>query len=235
MIRVGPPLLALIAVLACDTDKPVASDQAAAEDSALALEVMTARGDTLTAPYIEPIPEAPPPAATRSVAESPPKREAPAPRPTVITRPPIAPEIAVAVATVKEKPAPKKVVRESPAEARVVGLVAKGSALTLVTSSTVCLDDADAIGARVVSSVRGSNGVVIPAGAHATAHITSKSEWGAGIGLKVTSVRFNGRSYPVSSKVGYVIPVSARGGACIPGGTHLDAEIAEPVRILAMN
>ena len=88
---------------------------------------------------------------------------------------------------------------------------------------------------RLAESVRGSNGVVIPKGTRANAEITSMSEWGAGAGVQVKSVHFDGHSYPLKSSVGYVALESRKGRTCIPQRERIDAEIKQPLTVVASN
>ena len=242
-------LVAILAcsTFACDSDTPVATTDNPAEDSALALSVMSARGDTLTAAVEnvivnEPLPErldinppaapqaAPPPAVratlptlapTRVVARAETRKPPPTPVPA-----PAATRVEVASSVVPERritdqpsPAP---VRERAEPAARSGAIKSGSQLALTTVASVC--NAMQVGrtfrTQIVQSIRDSNDLVIPAGSPATAEVTSVSKWGAGVGVQVTSVRFRGTNYPVATRVAYVLPEGE--GACIPPGTSFD-------------
>ena len=72
---------------------------------------------------------------------------------------------------------------------------------------------------------------MIPRGAQATAEITGSDKWGAGISVRVKSVRISGKSYPVTSRVGYVLP--DRSG-CIRERGRIEVETAAPLRVVAM-
>ena len=111
------------------------------------------------------------------------------------------------------------------------GVVSRGSSLTLVANQRVCTDAGNTFRATVTETVRGSNGVAIPRGAQATAEITGSDKWGAGISVRVKSVRISGRSYPVTSRVGYVLP--DRSG-CIRERGRIEVETAAPLRVVAM-
>jgi hypothetical protein len=248
-MKTGIVLLSFIMLNAagCDSDSTVATTDPD-EDNALALSVMTARGDTLSAPVENEIVDEPPPAET--IVQRTPRiaaaaaRSAPAPaiipkeekkastavasvsapsvveRAAVIERPTIEPP--------KRTPEPERI--EAP---RRTGLIASGSTLSLVTNSSSCsaAEPGRTFRALVAQSVRGSNGVEIPEGAPAVAEVTSTDKWGAGVGVRVKSVRVDGRSYPVNSRVTYVVPVSGDDGACIKARTRLEVETREPVRI----
>jgi hypothetical protein len=107
----------------------------------------------------------------------------------------------------------------------------------VITSRSVC-NDAAAVGNTVrgelASSIRGTNGLVIPGGAQVVAEITSVDKWGAGIGLQVTSVRVGGRSYPVRSRTEYVLPQGTDRGACIREGTRLSVETRDAISVAAL-
>jgi hypothetical protein len=247
--------IALIAILACSTlacgDTPVATMENPAEDSALALSIMSARGDTLGAAVEnvivnEPLPErldvAPPPSPppvkavikpapalvlppARVVASPRPRkptRIATVPEPQVTLEPPVVPERRVIE---EPPPAPEPVERRERVEPPArLGTIASRATLALSTTGRVCnaMEVGRTFRAETVQSIRGSNDLVIPAGARATAEVTSVSKWGAGVGVQVTSVRFRGASYPVSTRVAYVLPEGE--AACIPAGTSFEVK-----------
>ena len=215
----------------CESDSPVTTAETIAEDSALAAQVLSAEGDNLFAigskgddrveePVREEIvPSRPAPATQRSVAIA-----AAAPRQPAAT---------VAVASPIRVPSVQRAQRSSRrAVARgPAGVVSPGSSLTLVANRRVCTDAGNSFRATVAETVRGSNGVTIPRGAQATAEITGSDKWGAGISVRVKSVRISGRSYPVTSRVGYVLP--DRSG-CIRERGRIEVETAAPLRVVAM-
>jgi len=226
-------------IIACDGDTPVSTGDMEVEDSALALSVMTARGDTLGAPVENELVDEvdftdvkvrsspPPPSASRlSVSTSSPV-VAPGEAPAIIDQkqPAI---IARADPTASTEPEEKRIetlqrppaMPERPAKARRTGTISSGSALLVFTNQKVC-EKAGSFRAVVSRTVQGSDGAVIPAGAQATTEITSTDKWGAGIGVRVTSVRFDGTSYPVSSRVAYVLPES---DGCIPAQARIEVE-----------
>lgn len=224
-----------LGIAACDNDAPEVTAASVVEDSALALEVLSARGDSIhfgpvddriyqevAAPAVAkkaaPTPTLKPPVKVQPVA-------APAPRPTLA-------DVSVPLS---EMPRPERVKRR-PEPPRRTGIISSGAALSLVTNQQVCsANKGDTFRAIVVNDVRGSNGVAIPAGAQATAEIISESKWGAGLSVRVKSVRLNGKSYPVSSRVSYVLPESRGNDACIPGRTRIDVRTTEPLRVFALN
>ena len=247
-----PAVIFAFAALACDSDTSVGTTDTAADDQALVLSVMSARGDTLTA-AIEEV-RADPNSADVIIQQSPQKRVQPAapasvPAASVAAAPPTSPAPrqqqtespppAVSVTRVAEEPAPAQRSRPAdddrpePAPKRRVaartGIISSGSPLAVFTNQKVCGRTFRAV---VSHTVRGTNGVVIPAGAQASGEVMSVDKWGAGIGVRVTSVRFDGNSYPVSSRTSYVLPES---GGCIPAQARIDVETKESLRVEAIN
>ena len=257
LIQGGLAIAIALALTGCESDSTVAADQDPNEDQALALSVMGARGDTLTAavdnevvvdtglpPDLRPVmPPAPPkaaapPALSPAVVQAP--IASPVPRLSTRSQPP-APKSEPP--RIRAEPVRERVVepvraqaREEPKEEppRRTGLIARGSTLSVVTSRAVC-NDATAVGntvrGQLASSLRGTNGLVIPEGAQVVAEITSVDKWGAGIGMQVTSVRVGGRSYPVRSRTEYVLPQGTDRGTCIREGTRLSAETKAPITV----
>jgi hypothetical protein len=243
-----------LGLVACDRDTPVAAGtDILSEDSTLARSIMAARGDTLTAPVENVIVDEPPP--TRVAVTTP----APAPRPAqvqtqTLTPTPVftptprqAPIIAqekrpaiIATSTKsaeaaderKEIRAARKSEPEPSEASERSGVISSGSSLALVTSERVCdaVREGSTFDAVVADAVRGTNGVVIPSGAHATAEVTSTKSWGAGISVRLKAVRVNGKMYPVSSHTGYVLPESA---GCIPARARIDFETKGPLRVVS--
>ena len=123
---------------------------------------------------------------------------------------------------------------------RARGIVTAGSSLSLVTGQRVCTyaaNPGDTFEAVLLEPIRGTNGVVIPKGSFAVAEITSVGEWGAGMGVRVKSVRFKGHTYPLSSDVGYVAMERAKskGAVCIPERGRIDASLTHPLTVVAYN
>lgn len=225
-MKLTPTLLFVCAAaVACDTSRPIASDDAVVEDTVLAREVLSAKGDKFTSIVEEPVREDSASLAAR-VKASPPKRQLPRIQRTVV------PEVRRPVtltSAVKPKPATKAPVAktvERGATPTRAGTIARGSELSLVVGNNVCDDDlqvGQTFAVNVAAAVRGSNGVAIPEGAQAVAKITSTNAWGSGIGVQVRSIRINGRNYPIESPVTYVLPQKRKGeGVCIPQRTHID-------------
>ena len=229
-------------ITACD-DTPTAAMETPADDSALALSVMTARGDTLTAAVEvvrEEEPLTPPVVATTPApVRIQPAPQTRAPTPTPVAPAPIAsptPEPTIAVANVEPTraatPRREREVEREPARRETpkrTGTISSGSALSLVTTEKACAEG-ETFRVVLANSVRGSNGAVIPDGASAVAEITSVDKWGAGIGVRVRSVRIDGKSYPLNSRVTYVLPES---GGCIAGRTRIEVETKGSVTVAA--
>jgi len=198
-------LLLSFGILACDNDaRELTSTTIATEDSALALEVLSAKGDSN---IFGPVDDRVYGESTVAVAAK--KSSPPRPKPKAKPLPiiPVAPRPTLADVSVPLSEMPRAVkerpVEESP---RKTGVISSGAPLSVITNHRVCsADEGDTFHAVVVNEVRGSNGVVIPAGAQATAEITSTSKWGAGLSVRVRSVRVDGKSYPVSSRITDVI------------------------------
>ena len=259
LIHRGLAIAIALALTGCESDSTVAADQDPNEDHALALSVMGARGDTLTAavdnevvvdtglpPDLRPVTPPAPPKAAAPPALSPAVVQAPVtsslPKLSTRARPPAPrsepPRIIAESARERVVEPVKARPREEPKEEppRRSGLIARGSSLSVITSRSVC-NDAAAVGntvrGQLASSIRGTNGLVIPEGAQVVAEITSVDKWGAGIGMQVTSVRVGGRSYPVRSRTEYVLPQGTERGTCIREGTRLSAETKAPITVSA--
>ncbi len=258
LVRTGLAIAMAFALSSCESDSTVAADQNPDEDQALAAAVMGARGDTLTAavenevvvdtslpPDLRPVaPPPPPPTASPALSPAvvqarpaaPPPRVSTRSQPSVSTPTPL-PVIAESTREPLAERVRPRVREESNTESpRRTGLVSRGATLSVVTSRSVCNDAAsvgNTVRGELSSSLRGTNGVVIPQGAHVVAEITSVDKWGAGIGMQVTSVRVDGRSYPVRSRTEYVLPEGTARGACIREGTRLSVETKEPITVSA--
>ncbi|HXV18418.1 MAG TPA: YMGG-like glycine zipper-containing protein [Gemmatimonadaceae bacterium] len=200
----------LTALSACkDTKK---GDDVLAQDTSLTSDLALANKDTASQPQLTDVPVA-------TTPEPAPAEPAPAPakqRTIVRTLP-----RPVAKAPVKTTPAPEptervtatgNTERVTPAgsEARV-GVVSSGSEISLSSGQRICTNTnsvGDRFTAQISDGVMGGNGTVIPVGATATVEITSlaKSQ-GEGdkieMGLRVESVSFGGKTYPVIAETTY--------------------------------
>ena len=230
-------LVAAFSFAGCESDSPVATAETIAEDSALAAQVLSAEGDNLLAVGAETDNSIDEPERTDVVA--PQRSPAPAPQRALAVAPvaPVAPKqpaatVAVANATSRVVSTPRIQRTRRPAVASgPAGVVSSGASLTLVANRRVCADAGETFRATVVDAVRGSNGVMIPRGAQATAEVTGSDKWGAGISVRVNSVRISGRTYPVASRAGYVLP--DRSG-CIRERGRIEVETIRPLRVVAL-
>lgn len=247
-------VLGLVFLAACSSDKPSPTAEVTAEDSVLAHDVLAAWGDSVK-PIVEervadlddfssgvtggsstrtvpkPVLKVVQPTTSKQVVATPGPLPtavavAPAPAPTeVASASPSPPE--PKEPTESAEPREKEKEKEKVEHSRV-GTLSRGATLSVVTTQSVCSNQVgvgDTFRAVLVAPVSGSNGLVIPAGASATGEVTSLSEWGAGIGVRITSVHYDGREYSLRSHVAYVVPESSANGACIPRRTHLETEI----------
>jgi hypothetical protein len=101
-------------------------------------------------------------------------------------------------------------VTESGSEGRL-GVVSSGSEISLAAGQRICTNTnsvGDRFTAEIADPVMGANGTVIPVGATAVVSITSlhRSEKAGDdieIGLRVESIAYGGKTYPVSSETTY--------------------------------
>lgn len=167
-----------------------------AQDTALNRDLQLAGRDTAALPALTDVPATGTPAPTTS---------APA-RATTTTRP-------RTTTPARTTPAPRattpgNVVTSTPAAAeRRTGLIPAGSSIAVTSGTRVCTNThsvGQTFQATVANTVTGSNGSAIPAGATATVEITElrRSEnvnQPVVVGLRVRSVSFGGRTYPISA------------------------------------
>lgn len=217
----------------CDGDSPVATAETIAEDSALAAQVLSAEGDNLFAVGAESNDTSDDTVTPDVVAEQP-RVVAPARAIEPAIFAPRQPAAALAVVTPRPAVKERRVARTSrPNVSRgPAGIVSPGSALMMVANQRVCSDAGSSFRATLVDAVRGSNGVMIPRGAQVTAEVLSTDKWGAGISVRARSVRIAGRSYPLTSRAGYVLP--DRSG-CIKDRGRIEVETIAPLRVMAIS
>jgi hypothetical protein len=113
-------------------------------------------------------------------------------------------------------------VTESGSEGRL-GVVSSGSEISLSANQRICTNTnsvGDHFTAQIANPVMGANGTVIPVGATAVVEITSlhrseKAGEQIEIGLRVQSIAYGGKTYPVSSETTYaqVDKVKAQSGS----------------------
>ncbi|BAH37974.1 hypothetical protein GAU_0932 [Gemmatimonas aurantiaca T-27] len=189
--------LALVSLAACGGAK---DDTAAlSSDTALGRDLALAQRDSVQ-PQLQdvpaPVPAAPAPAATTPRPTTP---RPTTPRPTPTRPNPSTP----APTTPAPTPAPA-----APAEP-VSGTVAAGTALRFVANNKVCSNTVavgDKFTAALTEPVSASNGVSIPEGATATFEVTEaktakNSNDQTYLRVRVVSVQYGGRTYPIEASV----------------------------------
>lgn len=210
-LRVSIALLAvgaLTALSACkDTKK---GDDPLAQDTSLTNDLALANKDTASQPQLTDVPVSsapapvtaePAPAQARTIVRTIPRRvvktpvkAAPAPQPTERVTPRGNTEHVTAAGS--EKP---------------LGVISAGSEIALSSGQRICTNTnsvGDRFTAQIADPVMGANGSVIPVGSIATVEITSlqKSRQDGDkieIGLRVESVSFGGKTYPVTAETTY--------------------------------
>ena len=191
---------------------------ALAEDTTLTRDLALANQDTASKPELRDVPVAAEPEPVVAEVEPTP---APAPR-RVTTQParrpaPRTPAPAPARAPAPEEPVVRTTesgnterVTERGSEA-ALGVVSSGSEISLAAGQRICTNTnnvGDRFTAQIADPVMGANGTVIPVGATAVVSITSlhRSEKAGDeieIGLRVESISYGGKTYPVTSEVTY--------------------------------
>lgn len=219
-------VIALGASVALGACKDSGGDDPLAQDTTLTRDLALANQDTSSQPQLKDVPATAEPAVVEPEAE--PVFEPPVARPR--TQPPrrVAAEPRATPRPVRARPAPRKEPETERAEPavtesgntvtvgargseRAVGVVSVGSELALTAGQRICTNTnsvGDRFTARLAEPVMGANGTVIPVGASALVEISSlkKSKRDGDeieVGLRVESITFNGRTYPVSSEVTY--------------------------------
>ena len=206
-------IVGALTAVACSDSRKL---DALAEDTSLTRDLALANQDTASKPELrdvpvatepEPIAAEPAPARAptpRKVAAAPAKK--PAPRVTQKPAPaqPETPQVKVTASGNTERVAERG--SEQP-----LGVVSSGSEISLTAGQQVCTNTnsvGDRFTAQIADPVMGANGTVIPVGATAVVSITSlqrseKSGENIEIGLRVESISYGGKTYPVSSETTY--------------------------------
>ena len=170
-------------------------DDTAAADSALNRDIQLANRDTAAQPALTDVPAG---TATNSAPSTTAPRTTT--RTTTTTRKSTTPTTSVTSSG-------NTVTRTPSGSASRVGTIAAGSTLNLASTSTICTNTnkvGDHFTATLTNAVTGSNGAMIPAGATADVEVTElkrseNAKDNVVMGFRVTSVRFGGRTYPVSA------------------------------------
>jgi hypothetical protein len=211
--------IALFSLLAAATVTVACNDRKGndplAQDTSLVRDLALANQDTASKPELRDVPvvSAPEPAAVEPEPAPTPRRtvtpvvrrSATAPRKTAPAPKP-APEPAAPAVRVTESGNTERVT-ESGSEGKL-GVVSAGSEISLTAGQRICTNTnsvGDRFTAQIADPVMGANGTVIPVGATAVVSITSlhKSEKARDeiqIGLRVESIAYGGKTYPVSSE-----------------------------------
>lgn len=226
--RVSLLLIAGVALVACaDNDS---KEDVLAQDTTLSRDLALANRDTASLPQLKDVPvEAEPvPAVSEPLSEPAPAPRArarqapPAPAPRTIVRraptprrAPAEPEVGASAVTSSGN----TVTAETPGSERALGTISVGSEVSLYSGQRVCTNTnsvGDRFTAQIAEPVMGSNGAVIPAGSSAVVEITTlkrseRSNDNVEIGLRVESITFSGKTYPVTSEVSYAQVERVRG------------------------
>lgn len=231
-------LLAIGLALGACSDRSK-TDDVLAQDTSLTRDLALANRDTASQPQLKDVPVQTEPAPAQVAPE-------PAPRPRAATRTVTRSRVAARQpAATKPQPtelAPGKsvvsssgntVTAEAPGSERALGTVSVGSSMSFYSGQKVCTNTnavGDRFTAQIAEPVQGSNGVVIPAGATAVVEITTlhrsqRSSDNIEIGLRVASITFNGKTYPVISEVSYAQVEKVRGESNTTGDAIKGAAI----------
>ncbi|MEP6835450.1 MAG: hypothetical protein ABJB74_18840 [Gemmatimonas sp.] len=210
-IRPSRALLALlcattVAATACGEKK--ASDTALTADSTLGRDLAMAARDSTVQPSLKDVPVTPPPTVEATPAPTRPKPKPVAPKPA----PPPAPT---------PTPAPTPVVTAPPKAEAVTGTVAAGTTLSFTSNSKVCTNTnqvGDKFTADLAQSVPATNGVSIPAGAVGTFEVTEaktakNNQDQTFLKVRLVSVQFGGKTYPVESTLQVASTTRIRGAS----------------------
>lgn len=199
---------ALVAT-ACSDKK---NDDVLAQDTTLTHDLALANQDTASKPELRDVPVVTEPAPVVSEPAPAPRRvttpvvRRPAPR---TTKPAPAPVAEAPTTRITESGNTEKVTERGSEHA--LGVVSSGSEIALTANQRVCTNTnsvGDKLTAQIAEPVMGANGTVIPVGATAVVAITSlhrstKAGDNIEVGLRVESITYNGKTYPVASETTY--------------------------------
>jgi len=205
----------IVSALAAGACSDSRKTDALAEDTSLTRDLALANRDTASKPELRdvplaaepdpvPEPESAPVRISRKIAVAPAKKPAARVVPKPAPAQQEAPQVQVTPSGNTER------VSERGSE-RPLGVVSSGSEISLSAGQQVCTNTnsvGDRFTAQIADPVMGANGTVIPVGATAVVSITSlqrsqKSGENIEIGLRVESISYGGRTYPVSSETTY--------------------------------
>jgi len=217
-------LLATAVLLAACSDNKKTND-VLAQDTSLTRDLALANRDTTSQPQLKDVPVQTAPVVAPAAPEP-----TPTPRPRAAAR--VATRPVVRAAAVP-KPQPTEptpgtsvvsssgntVTAEAAGSERALGTVSVGQEMSFYSGQKVCTNTnavGDRFTAQIAEPVQGSNGAMIPAGATAVVEITTlhrseRSNDNIEVGLRVVSITFNGKTYPVVSEVSYAQVERVRG------------------------
>jgi len=220
-------LLATSLALGACADKNKNND-VLAQDTTLTRDLALANRDMAALPQLkdvpvqaEPAPVAPQPAPVRTPRATArvvtPIRSSRTIVRTPVTSPPVSEAPAVGTSAVTSSG--NTVTAEVAGSEHALGTVSVGSSMNLYAGQKICTNTnsvGDRFTAQIAEPVQGSNGAVIPAGGSAVVEITSlkrseRANDNIEIGLRVVSVTFNGKTYPVTSEVSFAQVERVRG------------------------
>jgi hypothetical protein len=234
LIRTSIAIAFALSFAACSDKKP---DDTLAQDTSLTKDLALANRDTASEPQLKDVPVAqtpepvttePAPAARVRTRTAPPRTVVrTVPRP--VNRAPAEPE----VGTTAVSSTGNTVTAEAKGSERPLGTVSVGSEMSFYSGQRVCTNTnrvGEKFTAQIADAVQGSNGVVIPAGSNAVVEITSlkrseRANDNIEIGLRVESITFNGKTYPVTSEVSYAQVERVRGESNTAGDAVKGAAI----------
>jgi hypothetical protein len=220
-LRTSVVAVLALSFVACSDKK---AGDSLAQDTSLTKDLALANRDSAAQPQLQDVPVETTPAP---VAAEP----APAPRPRArtVTPPrtttrtvnqpprtrPAEPEVGASTVTSSGN----TVTAEAKGSERSFGTVSVGSQVSFYAGQRVCTNTnqvGDKFTAQISDPVQGSNGAVIPAGASAIVEITTlkrseRANDNIEVGLRVESITFNGKTYPVKSEVIYAQVERVRG------------------------
>jgi len=188
---------ALMVLAACGGAKD--DTGALASDSTLGRDLALAQQDSAQ-PQLQDVPATPEPTPTPEAAPAPAAAPSPAPRPSPKPKQTPVPSPKPAAATPAPVPAPAT---------PVSGTVAAGARLEFANGAKVCSNTVavgDTFTGELKSPVSATNGISIPAGATGTFEVTEaktaqNNTDNTSLVVRLVSVQFGGKSYPVQSTV----------------------------------
>jgi hypothetical protein len=205
-----------VAALALAACKDTKQNDPLAQDTSLSRDLALANQDTASKPQLQDVPvtttpepaAAEPAPAPRTIVRTVPAKKQPVAKPKPA---PVAPSIPAPTTRVTESGNTEKVIESDRGSEKALGVVSTGTEIALSAGQQVCTNTnnvGDRITAQVADPVMGANGTVIPVGATAIVEITSlkKSERSGDdieVGLRVASISYGGKTYPVSSETTY--------------------------------